>query len=200
MIGVFFKQLFRSCVLWCYVLLHSISWKLLFRGAPFLWCMWSIIGFFQGYGQMKFQMYEIPPRFGRQFVRLRRREKAFEGTWVGRTIHWLLLPSPTHLGRRLGHVFRTRHQTWRAIAKPKIGNDPAGAFRWNLQLDVQATGPLFATESALLPMLTDEKIWAQRPAAKYTSSTDEHFASSAEKLVFAKCVKVCRGYRQANTS
>ena len=52
-IGVFLLSSFLEIVC-CDVIcvpLHSVSWKFLFRGAPFLWCMWSIIGHCQGCGQ-----------------------------------------------------------------------------------------------------------------------------------------------------
>ena len=75
MIGVFFFFLSSFLEVVCcdviYVLLHSVSWKLLFRGSPFLWFMWSIIGLFQGCGQ-----YEVPNAWDASTVRTTIRQTA----------------------------------------------------------------------------------------------------------------------------
>lgn len=107
------SKYFCWAVFWklCVMLFHSVSWKLLFRGAPFIWCMWNIIGLRQGCGQ-----YEGPNIWNAPTVRTRIRQTvpprgSGRRHVVSQTIRWLLLPSPTRLCGRLGHVFRTRHPT-----------------------------------------------------------------------------------------
>jgi hypothetical protein len=45
-----------------------------------------LLAFVKAVASMKAQIYEMPPRFTREFVRLRLREVVVEGTWVGGTI------------------------------------------------------------------------------------------------------------------
>jgi hypothetical protein len=81
MIGVFLSSFFRSCVLLCYF--TPLVESCFFVGLLFFGVCGVLLVCVKAMASMKVQIYEMPPRFGREFVTLRRREEAVECTWVG---------------------------------------------------------------------------------------------------------------------